>query len=490
MTDSTSAQLLVIDDEPVFHAALAGLLANENYRLHAIADPRTAQEAARRIRPDVIILDVMMPELDGYTLCRALRADPITADIPILMATALDDRDSRLQGLDAGADDFLGKPIDGIELRIRLRATLRLNRHGRLRRERARSHWVMEQSADGYVSVDAQGRIRDANPAARRFLDLPEAPTVVSCVPLADIVRATFRIAPGWDTGDAALPAPGTQSHWLRPATALDNPLWLRLEAIALPEDGTGDRLFRLCDCTEQVHARRDVHCFRLAVSHKLRNPLTPLITGLDLLAESRVVDADPDARELVQCTRDGARELNARIVQALAWIDAPLTAHSGVAVRWCLLPGMISEMAVAAACPAVTVRLGSGPLVGTAPLSAASVQLILTELFTNALKFHPTHAPTVVVDILRNPAVFGTADTITLVVTDDGVNVPTDRLSAVWYPLYQVEKTFTGEVPGMGLGLPLIACLVHEAGGAVQIANRADRPGVRVEVTLPVQAE
>ena len=82
--------------------------------------------------PDLILLDVMMPGMDGFEVCRSLRADPLLAEVPVVMVTALDDRDSRLQGIEAGADDFVSKPFDRVELRARVRTIARLNRYRQL----------------------------------------------------------------------------------------------------------------------------------------------------------------------------------------------------------------------------------------------------------------------------------------------------------------------------------------------------------------------
>jgi putative two-component system response regulator len=76
----------------------------------------------------VVLLDVMMPDMDGFDVCRVLRADPRTAEVPIILVTALDDRDALLQGIDAGADELIVKPFNRLELRTRLRSLTRINR--------------------------------------------------------------------------------------------------------------------------------------------------------------------------------------------------------------------------------------------------------------------------------------------------------------------------------------------------------------------------
>lgn len=130
--------LLIVDDEPAGRQALESVLITQDYDLVFAENGFEALKKARDLQPDVILLDIMMPDLDGYEVCRLLRADPRVAEVPVVMVTALDDRDSRLRGLEAGADDFITKPIDRGELRARVRTITRLNRYRRLQDERAK----------------------------------------------------------------------------------------------------------------------------------------------------------------------------------------------------------------------------------------------------------------------------------------------------------------------------------------------------------------
>ncbi len=134
---STKPQILIIDDEPIALDALEGLLSGESYDLHFAENGFDGLLKATSIQPDVILLDVMMPKMDGFEVCRRIRANPDIQTIPILLITALDDRDSLLSGLRAGADDFITKPFDSLELLVRLQGVTRLNRFRRIAEQRA-----------------------------------------------------------------------------------------------------------------------------------------------------------------------------------------------------------------------------------------------------------------------------------------------------------------------------------------------------------------
>ncbi|WP_210420464.1 HD domain-containing phosphohydrolase [Aquisphaera giovannonii] len=131
-TDSVSL-ILIVDDEPSGRRALESLLLGQGYGLAFAASADEALTLARGLEPDLILLDVMMPGTDGIEALRQLRSIPRIGEIPVILVTSLDDRASRLAGLEAGADDFVAKPIDRLELRTRVRTIMRLNRFRKLR---------------------------------------------------------------------------------------------------------------------------------------------------------------------------------------------------------------------------------------------------------------------------------------------------------------------------------------------------------------------
>jgi two-component system response regulator MprA len=117
--------VLVVDDERSIIDAVRIGLGLQGFSVNGATSGPAGLELAQRARPDVIVLDVMLPGLDGLAVCRRLRATPATADVPIIMLTARDEIDDRILGLDSGADDYLVKPFSVGELAARVRAVLR-----------------------------------------------------------------------------------------------------------------------------------------------------------------------------------------------------------------------------------------------------------------------------------------------------------------------------------------------------------------------------
>lgn len=124
------ATILIVDDESQNRKLLEVLLRHEGYLTLSAANGEEALASIARRIPDLILLDIMMPGMDGYQVARLLKASPATSNIPIILVTALTDRGARLAGLDAGAEEFLTKPVDRAELKLRVRNLLRLKECG------------------------------------------------------------------------------------------------------------------------------------------------------------------------------------------------------------------------------------------------------------------------------------------------------------------------------------------------------------------------
>jgi len=120
-------RILIVDDERHNRDLLEVMLMPEGFTLSTASSGAEALAMVSEARPDLILLDVMMPAMDGYEVLAALKADSASRDIPVIMITALDDQRSRLLGLSAGADDFLTKPVDRAELSVRVRNLLRMS---------------------------------------------------------------------------------------------------------------------------------------------------------------------------------------------------------------------------------------------------------------------------------------------------------------------------------------------------------------------------
>jgi putative two-component system response regulator len=146
-----ASTILVADDEPNVRDVIRLMLAEEGHRLVFAENGAEAFEKAYELVPDLILLDVMMPKMDGYEVCRKLRSEPTVAQVPIIMITALGDTASRIRGINSGADDFISKPFDFAELTAKIRNIIRLNRFRQILTEREnlrRAHIDLQKAYD------------------------------------------------------------------------------------------------------------------------------------------------------------------------------------------------------------------------------------------------------------------------------------------------------------------------------------------------------
>ena len=120
-----SARVLIVDDVPANVRLLQALLESEYFEVYTAMNGADALDAVQRVKPDIMLLDVMMPDMSGFEVCRRVKSNPLTRYLPIIMITALDQPEDRIKGFQAGADDYLVKPIDEMTLLTRLRTLVR-----------------------------------------------------------------------------------------------------------------------------------------------------------------------------------------------------------------------------------------------------------------------------------------------------------------------------------------------------------------------------
>jgi CheY-like chemotaxis protein len=173
---SHHAIILVVDDLASNRETLRELLEGLDFKILEAKDGYSALRIASDTPPDLVLLDVMMPGMDGFEVCRRLRGEVRLAEVPVIMVTALDDQASRLSGIKAGADDFITKPYNRTELHARARSITRLNRYRRLHEAQAaqrdsETHFraLFENGPVATYTCDASGTIRDFN---RRAVEL------------------------------------------------------------------------------------------------------------------------------------------------------------------------------------------------------------------------------------------------------------------------------------------------------------------------------
>ena len=488
-----SSTILIVDDDSGARDTLEALLAPEGYHLSLACNGVEALEKAKKLTPSLILLDVMMPEMDGFEVCRRLRSIPLLAEVPVIMVTALDDRDSRLQGIEAGADDFISKPFDFNELRARVRTVVRLDRYRRLLQERIKFEWVIQHANDGYLIVNEHDDVLYANSYARLYLGLssssPEQSEGNRNEPASEIfltlARRQYRLEPqeAWASWPEIPVGSGSSPRYLvRPETPTADAFWLQVESLELPSESDADRVLRLHDVTAQVASQRNRRGFHMMICHKLRTPMVGLLGSLGFMVQHAATLSGSEVAEFSEMALKSVQRLHSEIEDILQYLNAPGMGKIGESFTLSHLQATVSRISANLALPSVTVSVQKDLRDARITLSQQAAELVLWEILENSKKFHPQQSPTVKITMSR--AGF---KNVNFTIEDDGLSLSPEQLSQMWTPYYQGEKYSTGEVKGMGLGLSIVASLVWEVGGTCSAYNRKDQSGIVVELILPL---
>ena len=296
-----TARVLVVDDVEPNVRLLEAKLQHEYYTVITSNSGEDAIVKANRENPDVILLDVMMPGLDGFETCKRLKDDPATRHIPVVMVTALDQREDRVKGLAVGADDFLSKPIDDITLFARVKSLARFKAVAdelRLREAAGRRMGVIEGGSNRELGLNARILIVEDDPrrAARlkRTLETEQRPMLMQdsneLGPMGQSTVELMIISASGATFDGlrlAAHVRGQESTRSLPILAICEPEE-KIKALRALEVGVNDFIYRPIDDEELlartrtlIKRKRHIDQLRLTVDSSMELAVTDQLTGL-----------------------------------------------------------------------------------------------------------------------------------------------------------------------------------------------------------------
>lgn len=166
-----NAAILIVDDSPSNLDVLRTMMAQEGYQTFVASSGERALSLAKRVRPDLILLDVVMPGMDGLETCRQLKLNPGTEHIPVIFMSARNEADDVVAGFEQGAVDYIGKPLRMAEVSARVRARLQHHSHTETQLVQVRRlRKIVDTMAEGLMIIDAAGTIEYSNPACDTYL--------------------------------------------------------------------------------------------------------------------------------------------------------------------------------------------------------------------------------------------------------------------------------------------------------------------------------
>ncbi len=484
MVVPSGSTILVATNDGAIREALTTLLNDAGYCFVEATTGTQALADAQHYMPDLILLTMPLEGMDGATVCQQIRNTPNIADVPIVLICPADDPASRMQGLQAGADHVLSKPLDLPELRLRITNIVQRNRYRQLVEERTKFAWIAERDETGYLILDAQDQILYANPAARRYLNLPTQPTeALPAQPFHTLAQQLYRCEPADAWSIWPQPVPAAVTRYLILPESLHSPaLWLAVEVVPLSSGNHPNYLVRLNDVSSMMELQHNMRGFQTLVIHKLRTPLVGILGSLELLSSDPDIHQQKMITDLVNIALHSARRLHNEVNDVISYLQSESHVDP--------YPGLVLQH-LAARVQAIADNLGLGAVPLTLPdelaplriaLPARTLDIILYELLDNAIKFHPTRSPQVSIAVRRSRT-----HEIEMSISDDGKHLSPEQLGSALLPYYQGEKSVTGEVPGMGLGLSTVTSLLWRNNSSITLHNRPNQPGLVATLHIPL---
>jgi PAS domain S-box-containing protein len=489
------ARILVADDNADMRSYLRELL-TPIYAIETVANGEQVLSAARRQRPDLILSDIMMPVLDGLGLLAAVRADASLQNVPIVLLSARAGEDARIEGLDAGADDYLTKPFSARELVARIGALLELghmrrNAEEALRRRTAQFETLLNEAPLGVYLVDADFRIREVNPTARAlFGDIPDliGSDFGDLVHLlwqkehADAIVRLFRHT--LESGEAYLTPECAEER--RDCGGTESYEW-QINRITLPDGRYGV----VCYCrniSAHVQARnalqdtdRQKDEFLAMLAHELRNPLAALRSAGELLTRPA-----PSALQV----RTSVAVIGRQVTQLTHLIDdlldvSRITRGRIELNREPLELGAIVAQAVETVEPLLRDRRHQA-LISSSDrqlyVSGDRARLVqcISNILANAAKF-------------TNPAgqihvrSYAAGASAVIQISDNGMGISSELLPRIFELFVQSDRTLDRSQGGMGIGLAVVKRLVDMHKGQVIASSAGIGQGSTFEIHLPL---
>jgi len=486
-----TGHVLLADDNADMRDYARRLL-SERWSVEAVSNGREALVAARRRRPDVIVSDVMMPVLDGFGLLRELRQDRELRRIPVVLLSARAGEEARLEGLGAGADDYLVKPFSARDLVARVDAQLIRARARAIERDHAQrllnllTHapvaiailggpdHVFELANEGYRALvggrDVMGRpVREA---------LPELEGQ-GIMELLDRVRASGEPFVGSSVGISLNRGPDGE------------PEDVYLDFVYQPifdERGRVESIVVVAhDVTELARAKQDAETasrlkdeFLATLSHELRTPLNAVLGYMQMVRGGLI---EPDRLPAVLETIERNAKLQEQLVSDVLDVSRIITGKLRLEVRAVDLTRVVQDAieTVAPAAASKGVRLQSiveQPVVPVAG-DGQRLQQVIWNLLSNSVKF-TSRGGRIQVRLER------VHSHVEVTVSDTGEGIAPDFLPHLFHRFAQADGSFTRRHSGLGLGLAICRHLVEAHGGQIEANSPGRGQGTTVRVKLP----
>ncbi len=512
-TNSSSvspARILVADDNADMRDYVKRLL-SQHYEVEAVPDGLAALNSIRQRLPDLVLTDVMMPSLDGFGLLEALRTDRQTKKVPIILLSARAGEEARVEGLEAGADDYLIKPFSARELLARVEAALKMARlrqeamqreqELRLEAEVAKAYLetVLAGIQDQFFVLNYECRYTFVNQRVAEVVGFSQEellgktiweifPDVVGSEFYTQVHRAIAEqtvvrfeyFYPRWNRWFENRIYPNSEgvSVFVTDVSDVYEELRLRKQA-----EAERDRLLQLEQAarTEAETANRIKDEFLAVLSHELRSPLNPILGWANLL-QTREFDSAALKKAIATIERNA--KLQAQLIEDLLDVSRILQGKLNLNMfpvnLVYVIDAALETVCLAAEAKNIQIHKTLNTSVEQVLGDSGRLQQVIWNLLSNAVKFTP-EAGKIDIQLQR-------IDTqVEIIVSDTGKGISREFLPHVFEYFRQADSTTTRKFGGLGLGLAIVRHLIELHGGTIQAQSLGEGQGATFTVRLPL---
>jgi two-component system, cell cycle response regulator len=473
--------ILVVDNEPLNVELLQAILPSKDYDVVTAGDGAGALAVLAGQKIDLMLLDVMMPNLDGFEVTRMIRADPKIKGLPIILITALSETKERIMGIEAGCDEFVTKPFDKNEVLARIRTLLRLNFYRSQIDEKEKFEHVVNRMNDGLIICDAGGNIVRTNQKGRELLGSEDlSPGWLGR--MSHTYKKGYRGDLEHDLAiydmDFDLERPGTSAKGLLIVS-------FSTSVIKDTEGRTVSVVIALHDVTEQRKSKFQKENFLSLMSSKLRAPLAESMEHLQLLRKMTLPEGGDDCGKSIDLAVGQVSAFLTMTEKIFDFLAADASARFEENPVGADIIGMerVEAMVRAAAKThgdrTVECSFDLAPGLAVA-VSEHFFGILVKNLVENAVKFNAQGVAQIKVSARAE------GDKVRFSFADNGPGIPSEEKRAVFENFHQADLHEAKKAEGMGLGLPTAKKIVEGCLGEIHVDGEPGW-GTCIVFTLPM---
>ena len=478
MTNVIKGRILIVDDNIDALRLLSNLLNQRGYKVRKAINGKIALMGVKAEAPDLILLDVMMPGMNGYEVCKQLKNTPETASIPVIFLTALDDSLDKIKGFKAGGADYITKPFQVEEVLVRIEHQLKIIQlqrelewqYEQLQQSEQRLLTIINSMSDGLVIIDGRGKVRFVNPAAQSWWNQPLDELLNKPLNLSISVGETQEIE--FKNSDGSVLVAEMQTEQI---------IW----------DNEPAYLVSLRNITERKQkeaaeaANQAKTAFLASMNHELRTPLNAILGFTQIL--QRDSSLTPQQQKYLTTIRTSGNHLLTLIndILDLSKIEVgkmELYPHDIHLLNFLL--GVTEICRIRAAKKGIAfIYQPNTQLPPTIHGDEKRLRQVLLNLLSNGIKFTDTGSVTFKVSVISHSSLVTneeprttdkgqlTKDKIRFEITDTGVGIALEELDKIFEPFEQVGER-NRKAEGTGLGLTITQKIVALMESELQVES------------------